>query len=91
MVWEVIIPKKRWPLPAWIEGIIIWPFIFFNGEPSSGIRFHEHIHADQIKRHGVIRWYIRYIYCCVRYGYRDNPFEIEARNRTDAFLNKESQ
>jgi len=41
---------------------------------------HELQHAYQIKREGVIKFYIKYLWFQIKYGYRDNPYEIEAEN-----------
>lgn len=43
---------------------------------------HELVHIDQIKRLGAIRWSIKYFYYQLRYGYLDNPFEVEARSKS---------
>lgn len=42
---------------------------------------HECVHLEQIKRDGVILFSIRYLWWCVRYGYRQNPYEVEAYKR----------
>jgi hypothetical protein len=40
---------------------------------------HEHIHAAQAKAcGGYLRFYWLYIRMWMKYGYRDNPFEIQA-------------
>lgn len=76
MMKEVIC--KRWFLPKWIGGITLYPFIFYQGEPSEALRKHEQVHVEQIKRIGVIKFYALYIYYNVKYGYEKNPFEVEA-------------
>lgn len=40
---------------------------------------HEQCHWEQAQRMGVLRWYVVYLWNNLRYGYRDNPLEIEAR------------
>lgn len=40
---------------------------------------HERVHAEQIKRMGVLRFYMTYAWQVIRYGYRDAPLEVEAR------------
>lgn len=74
--WEVVC--KRWVLPKWVEGITLYPFIFYNGEPSDWVRKHERVHIDQIRKHGVLKFYILYLWYWKKYGYDMNPFEIEA-------------
>ncbi len=48
-------------------------------------RRHELVHQRQIrdyqnKRFGWLRFMTRYLYYNIKYSYRCNPFEIEARN-----------
>ena len=40
---------------------------------------HEDIHLNQIKKDGAIKFSIKYAYYSLRYGYINNPYEIEAR------------
>jgi len=40
---------------------------------------HEQVHVEQWRRHGLIGFVARYLWYHLRYGYNDNPFEIEAR------------
>lgn len=40
---------------------------------------HENEHKKQWKRDGLIKFSIKYIYYLIRYGYYNNPYEIEAR------------
>lgn len=58
---------------------------------SDRIVRHEEIHHARVKDAGeYIPYYLLYLYWCIRRGYRDNPFEIEAyQNDTDPeYLNK---
>jgi hypothetical protein len=41
---------------------------------------HEAVHVQQWKRHGLLRFALLYLWFHFRYGYRDNPFEVEARS-----------
>lgn len=41
---------------------------------------HEQVHAAQIERMGVARFYVTYLYQVLRYGYRGAPLEVEARS-----------
>jgi len=43
---------------------------------------HEMVHIDQINRLGSLRWTIMYLWYQLRYGYDENPFEIEAREKS---------
>lgn len=40
---------------------------------------HERQHEQQIKQHGVVMFYIKYLWYNFKYGYFNNPFEVEAR------------
>ena len=42
---------------------------------------HENVHLIQIKRDGAIRFTFKYLYYLYKYGYEENPYEIEARKR----------
>lgn len=39
---------------------------------------HEQVHLKQIDRHGPVGFTVRYFWLLARYGYRNNPMEIEA-------------
>lgn len=40
---------------------------------------HEMVHVEQMRRDGVLWFLARYLWWSVRYGYRLNPYEVEAR------------
>ena len=40
---------------------------------------HEKKHIEQIQEQGRLKFAVKYTYYTMRYGYRDNPYEIEAR------------
>lgn len=40
---------------------------------------HEAKHIEQAKKEGIIKFYIKYLWFCIRYGYTNNPYEVEAR------------
>ncbi len=40
---------------------------------------HEMCHREQYKRMGVFKFYALYLWYSMRYGYWNNPMEIEAR------------
>ena len=64
-------------------------FTFFNGtvwlrpnmdaETKHRVMVHEAQHIFQIKRDGKIWFAIKYLYYAFKYGYRNNPYEIDAR------------
>jgi len=43
---------------------------------------HELVHLEQIERDGALLFSVRYLWWLLRYGYRGNPYEIEAYERT---------
>ena len=42
---------------------------------------HEAVHIEQIARDGAIVFSVKYLWWLARYGYRRNPYEIEAYSR----------
>ena len=40
---------------------------------------HEQVHWAQYQRMGAVRFYATYLWNNLRYGYRNNPMEVEAR------------
>lgn len=52
---------------------------------------HELEHCYQIKRDGVVRFYLKYLFCQIRYGYRENPYEIEAKKNESKELTLEEK
>ena len=82
-------PTKRvsvtyywWPLRhTWIGGITFGHHIFFKrrqGEVSDRLFKHEMAHVAQIERMGFVRFYLKYLWYNIRYGYKKNPLELEA-------------
>lgn len=85
VVWGVRVREvvcKRWYLKKSVKGIVLWPFIFYQGEPWLRLRRHERVHVAQMRKHGVLKFYALYLWYSIRYGYWNNPFEIEAREKS---------
>lgn len=40
---------------------------------------HEMKHVEQMRREGVVKFFLLYLWWSLRYGYRDNPYEQQAR------------
>lgn len=40
---------------------------------------HELAHIEQYKKHGLLKFLFLYLWYSVKYGYYNNPFEVEAR------------
>lgn len=49
-------------------------------------RLHEECHRRQWKRLGYVRFSLQYMWYQLKYGYENNPFEIEARNFKGHFM-----
>lgn len=49
---------------------------------DAGLAAHEAVHLEQIARMGGARWAVTYLWYLLRYGYRANPLEVEARERS---------
>lgn len=63
-------------------GITLPPFgIFIVSERINDERLirHEQVHWQQAQKLGVVRFYVQYLWFNLRYGYHNNPMEIEAR------------
>lgn len=70
--WLRLIGFKAITLPP--LGIYVLP-----GAESDSLKRHEQAHWQQYERHGLIGFYARYAWYSIRYGYTNNPMEIEAR------------
>ena len=58
--------------------ITLYPFIFYRFFPTFSMRCHEFIHVKQIQEEGFFKFYIKWAFWTFRYGYQNNPFELEA-------------
>ena len=61
------------------RGLAFYPFIFIAGEPLDHLVKHEKVHIKQQLRGWLIGFYVKYLYYNIRYGYWNNPYEVEAR------------
>jgi hypothetical protein len=43
---------------------------------------HESVHIDQIQKMGAVKFTVLYLWYNIRYGYQNNPLEIEARAKS---------
>jgi hypothetical protein len=59
----------------------LWGVIYMapGYEEHAALLRHERKHLEQMQRDGKLMYMIKYSYWMVRYGYLDNPYEIEAR------------
>ena len=66
--------------------MVIYPFMLFRqpkDEVSDTLFRHELQHVYQVRDIGWLRFYAKYLYYSLRYGYMDNPYEIEAYDAQD--------
>ena len=61
------------------DGLALWPFIFMVDKSDLVLLEHEKVHIKQQLRGWLIGYAIKYLYYNWKYGYRDNPYEVEAR------------
>jgi hypothetical protein len=80
------VEKFWWPFESWVEGVAFWPFIFMKDPTNKWLLEHEKTHLKQQARNLLIFFYIRYWYYNRKYGYNDNPFEVEAREAADKVM-----
>jgi len=84
--------KAYWPWTWFLRtfklaGIVMpWRSIYYlNGWANNEeFRRHELVHIEQINRDGPVRFSVQYLYWLVRYGYRENPYELEAYGEDNA-------
>ena len=43
---------------------------------------HEQRHLEQVERDGRFKFIFKYLWYNIRYGYENNPYEVEARGET---------
>ena len=54
-------------------------YVLPGWETNERLIKHELEHLEQMKRDGKFRFAFQYLWRSFRYGYRNNPYEIEAR------------
>lgn len=52
-------------------------------EHNVKVLLHEQKHLEQIERDGIIKFSLKYFYWFCRYGYLNNPYEVEARKAAE--------
>jgi hypothetical protein len=79
---------KRWFLSDNIKAIVLFGRIWYNGNPTDELIRHEWEHFNQIKKMGWLKFYLKYIIYHFKYGYENNPFEMEARRYSKREIKK---
>jgi hypothetical protein len=80
-----------WMKRSRVRGVVIWNHICFS-LPAEDIPHwlfrHELEHVYQQIRDGRALFYLKYFYYSLRYGYKKNPYEVEAYAKQDLPLTK---
>lgn len=80
--WERFLRRYNfWAIPMPWRTVHIRRDKFRTGPALEVIRQHERVHYEQMEREGVIRWHIKYFVFLLKFGYRNNPYEVEAYSR----------
>lgn len=67
-------------------GITLPPFgiyILKERMNETVLKNHELVHWEQYKQLGAIGFYVKYLYYNFKYGYWNNPMEVEARAKAE--------
>lgn len=79
----------------WAAGMVLWPWVWFKRTPdqvSDRLYRHELQHCYQVKRMGRFKFYTTYLWLLARHGYKNHPYEVEARERHyDPLTDQEKQ
>lgn len=62
-------------LPLWTPTV----YVLAEHREDAALLAHELVHVEQIRRMGRVRFALAYLWYQARYGYLDNPLEVEAR------------
>ena len=74
----ILIYMKACGFQGWTS---LWGVIYLapGYEQHAALIRHERKHLEQMQRDGKLMYLIKYTYYLLRYGYRQNPYEVEAR------------
>ena len=71
---------RKWVRFTGHDAIVLYPYVFFREKfPPADLIKHELVHVKQVQRLGWFKFYFLYLWYSIRYGYENNPFEVEAR------------
>lgn len=54
---------------------------------SLSLYLHEFIHLCQVERDGLFKFLFKYLWYNIRYGYRNNLYEVNARDHSEVIFN----
>lgn len=70
--------RVRRLLPGWAGAQAVGNFVFLREDMPESLLNHELVHVGQFARYAP--WFpVLYLLATLAHGYRDNPFEVEAR------------
>ena len=75
-------------------GKVLYPFVLFKAEKvdvTDAIFKHEMHHVHDMRRMGVLKWYVTYLWLAIRRGYRNHPYEKEAYEHQNEPLTEEEK
>lgn len=69
---------RRFGFDGWTS---LWNVAYIVPEyiTDHGLRRHELKHLEQMQRDGKLVYMLKYTWWLIRYGYLQNPYEVEAR------------
>jgi len=95
--------ESIFPWKSRFRGVVLWPYVIMRPKKySTGqvaqsemmtrralvkLYRHELQHCYQIRRMGIIKFYIRYVWLNILMGYQNHPYELEARQHENEKLN----
>ena len=95
--------ESIFPWKSRFRGVVLWPYVIMRPKKyDTGsiahsklmthrelvkLYRHELQHCYQIKRMGVIKFYVRYVWLNLTKGYQNHPDELEARQYENEKLN----
>ena len=87
--------RIKYSVGKWImwgyTGRVLYPFMLFRAAKEDipdWLFRHEFEHVYQVREHGWWKFHLMYLWELIRYGYRDNFFEIVARSVENQPLTK---
>lgn len=72
-------------------GFAMFPFIFISDKDDEELLYHEKVHIRQQLRGLIVFFLIKYLYYLVKYGYWDNPYEVEARREAANHMQRKNR
>ena len=70
-----------WAIPMPWRCVHVRRDIFVRDGVMTVLVEHERVHYEQMERTNTIHWHFSYFWYLALYGYRQNPYEVEAYRR----------